>query len=120
MVEEISAEALQDRLDDDGLRIVDIRSPHGFRHGHIPGSENLPFQQLATQVERLTDADCIVTVCPHGKSSIQAARLINSYEGIDDGTAVSLASGLEGWDGPVATADGGVGSERDEGPSAPF
>ncbi|MFD1587902.1 rhodanese-like domain-containing protein [Halorientalis brevis] len=120
MVDEITGEELQDRLDEDGLRIVDIRSPHGFRHGHIPDSENLPLQQLATQVDRLADADRIVTVCPHGKSSIQAARLINSYEGIDDGTAVSLAGGLEAWDGPVATADGGSDSEPDEGPSAPF
>jgi rhodanese-related sulfurtransferase len=118
MVEEIGPETLQDRLDEDSLRVVDIRSPRGFRHGHIPGSENLPLQELTGEVDRLTDADRIVTVCPHGKSSIQAARLINSYEGIDDGTAVSLAGGLDAWDGPVARDV--ESSEPDEGPSAPF
>jgi rhodanese-related sulfurtransferase len=117
-VGEISPDELEARLDDESLRIVDIRSPHGFRHGHIPGSENLPLAQLTGQVDSLTDADCIVTVCPHGKSSIQAARLINSYEGIESGTAVSLEGGLEAWEGPVATE--AVDEDTDEGPSAPF
>ena len=118
MVDEITPADLRDRLDDDALRVVDIRSPAGFRRGHIPDSVNVPFPELTTQVEDLTDADRIVTVCPHGESSIQAARLINSYEGIDDGTAVSLAGGLDAWDGPLATA--ASDSEADEGPSAPF
>jgi len=119
MVDEITSTELQSRLDDEQIRIVDIRSPSGFQHGHIPESENVPFPKLTGSVEELTDAERIVTVCPHGKSSIQAARLINSYEGIEDGTAVSLAEGLDGWDGPVATADGDD-SGSDDGPSAPF
>ncbi|PSP55529.1 rhodanese-like domain-containing protein, partial [Halobacteriales archaeon QH_7_66_37] len=83
---------------------------------------NVPFSRLPQEVDRVGDADHVVTVCPHGKASVQAARLITSYEGFD-GRVESLAPGIEGWAGPVesdvgaaASADGGT----DDGPDAPF
>lgn len=111
------------------VRIVDIRSPTAFRQGHIPGSENVPFQEIPDRVESLADADRVVTVCPHGKASVRAARLVASYEGCD-ATVQSMAGGLEAWDGPLesGTADGGESDTRDEAdseavddsPDAPF
>ncbi|WP_435123895.1 rhodanese-like domain-containing protein [Halobaculum sp. D14] len=107
------------------VRVVDIRQPAAFRRGHIPGSENVPFPELADRVEALAGADRIVTVCPHGKSSVQAARLIQSYEGTADATVESMAGGLTEWDGELTTgaADDGrerVAGEADEGPQSPF
>jgi rhodanese-related sulfurtransferase len=125
---EIDADELRSQLEDGAVRVVDIRSPGAFERGHIPGSENVPFPSLVDKVEQFEGDDRVVTVCPHGKSSVQAARLIASYEGFD-GDVVSLAPGLDGWEGPLergdadeatpvdtAAADGGA----DEGPDAPF
>jgi rhodanese-related sulfurtransferase len=118
---ELSADELEAILGDDGVRVVDIRRPAAFERGHIPGSENIPFQELPQQVERLDGADRVVTVCPHGEASQQAARLVASYEGVDDDARVdSLACGLEGWPGDLEQSlDGGA---DDEGPEtdAPF
>jgi rhodanese-related sulfurtransferase len=116
MDDEISAEALRALLaDDEPVRVVDIRSPEAFRRGHIPGSENLPMNRLPDRIEELRGAERVVTVCPHGKASIQAARLVASYEGIS-GRVESLASGIEGWPGDLET----TGTGSDEGPQAPF
>jgi rhodanese-related sulfurtransferase len=111
---EISGEELQELLDTDGsnadengeadLRIVDIRNPGSFERGHIPGSENIPANRLTDRVEELDGADRVVTVCPMGKSSVQAARLVGSYEGVD-GPVESLHGGLNDWDGPLESAD---------------
>lgn len=123
---EIDPETLQETLDDDtDRRIVDIRNPASFRRGHIPDSENVPFEELPDRVASLAGADHVVTVCPHGKASVQAARLIGSFEGTTDATVESLAGGLEAWDGPIQTAGGDEsddGTNADEGPSpdAPF
>lgn len=113
---EIHVEELASLLEDGAdIEIVDIRSRAAFERGHIPGSENLPFQELIDRVDELDgDADRIVTVCPHGKSSVQAARLIASYDGIEDTPVESLAEGLTGWDGPIETAD------RPADPDSPF
>ncbi|WP_436907526.1 rhodanese-like domain-containing protein [Halosimplex marinum] len=118
---EISCEELQALLDDgdreaaDALRIVDIRNPGSFERGHIPGSENIPANELTDRVEELDGAERVVTVCPKGKSSVQAARLVGSYEGVD-GPVESLAGGLSEWDGPLAAADAGESGDG----SAPF
>lgn len=100
MDEEISSEELQELLEADAdVEIVDIRPERGFRGGHIPGSVNIPFAQLPRRIEELDGAETVVTVCPHGLSSLQAARLVRSYEGIpEDARVASLAGGLDGWE----------------------
>ncbi|NLV08865.1 rhodanese-like domain-containing protein [Halomicrobium sp. HM KBTZ05] len=107
-------------------RVVDIRSPGAYERGHIPGSENVPLQQLVDDIEQFAGAERVVTVCPHGKSSVQAARLIASYEEFS-GRAESFGPGLSAWDGPIEsgrseaeTAEGDAGAPDDEGPDAPF
>ncbi|WP_254279745.1 rhodanese-like domain-containing protein [Haloarcula marina] len=115
---EIESEELRSLLEADEARVVDIRSPAAFRRGHIPGSENVPFPSIVENVERFADADRIVTVCPHGKSSVQAARLIASYEGFD-GQVESFEPGLSGWDGELADGEPET-MTADEGPDAPF
>ena len=128
---EIDADELASRLEDGAARVVDIRSPAAFERGHIPGSENVPFPELIDDVERFDGEEDVVTVCPKGESSVQAARLIAAYEGFD-GRVESLRPGLRGWDGPVESgpaADAGdsnaaagatEGGASDEGPDAPF
>lgn len=116
---EISAPELAELIETNGdVSVVDIRSPPAFARGHIPDSVNIPFAELPSRVEELNGAERVVTVCPHGKASIQAARLVGSYEGTT-GTVESLADGIEGW------REGEYPWEReeqvaDEGPDAPF
>ena len=93
---ECTPEDVHDRLvDDEDCLVVDIRGPAAFERGHIPGSENLPLEELTARVHELDDADRIVTVCPHGQASVQAARLISAYEGCADARVESMAGGLE-------------------------
>jgi len=97
---EISPEEVEKLLDADAdVRVVDIRPEAEFERGHIPDSENIPFHALADEIDRLDGAERVVTVCPHGKASVQAARLVASYEGVsDDARVESMAGGLEAWD----------------------
>jgi hypothetical protein len=44
----------------------------------------------------------VVVACPIGESSIQAARLIGSYEEVEDPDAVrSMAGGYRAWEYPL-------------------
>lgn len=97
MVEECAPAAVNAARENDGCLIVDIRSRPAFEQGHIPGSVNVPFEELPSRVRELDGADRIVTVCPHGKASVQAARLIGSYEGCADAQVESMAGGLDAW-----------------------
>ncbi|ELY60920.1 rhodanese [Natronococcus amylolyticus DSM 10524] len=122
---EISTAEVRELLEDDAdVRVVDIRDEHSFAHSRIPGSQNLPFQQLSARIEELEGADHIVTVCPHGKASVQAAQLIGSYEGTADARVESMAGGLEeyGMRYGLARGDDGEGDDAAdaEPPESPF
>jgi rhodanese-related sulfurtransferase len=111
---ELSSAELEQALDDDPPLVVDIRSPDVFTRRHIPGSVNIPLSRLSGELDRVADEDHVVTVCPHGKASVRAARLIGTA-GEFDGRVESLADGLTGWDGPLEGEHG-----RDSAPDAPF
>ncbi len=119
---EISPEEVRELLDsEDPPRVVDIRSPDAFARGHIPGSENVPFHELTDRVDAFSDADRVVTVCPHGKASVQAANLITSYEGTKDARVESMAGGLERWGGELVTSeDADDDDAEDAARDAPF
>jgi rhodanese-related sulfurtransferase len=119
---EISPAEVDRLLDegDDAPVVVDIRSPTAFARGHIPGSRNIPFEEIPSRVQELTGEDRIVTVCPHGESSVQAARLIKSYEGTSDARVESMAGGLTEWSGELARDESTDGSDENRDEDAPF
>jgi rhodanese-related sulfurtransferase len=97
MVEEIPPEAVNEKLED--AQVVDIRQPPQFEQGHIPGALNIPMAELPGRVDEVDWDDDIVVACPIGQSSVQAARLIQSYEDVDDdATVASMAGGYQEWD----------------------
>ena len=98
-VPEIEPEEVKRKIDDgEAIQIIDIRSPAEFGRGHIPGAENVPMHELPARVDDIEWADDVVVACPIGQSSIQAARLIESYEGIGESASVqSLAGGYRAW-----------------------
>lgn len=118
--DEITPAELNDLLkNEEEVRIVDIRSPSQFERGAIPDSENIPFGELPQRVEALDGAERVVTVCPHGKASVQAMRLIESYEGLGEADVRSLEGGLDAWRRDYGLdSDGNEESEESDGESA--
>jgi rhodanese-related sulfurtransferase len=118
MVGEIQPETLRKRLEaGDEPVVLDIRSQAAFDDAHLPGSRNVPLPEIPRQIDDVADAEHVVTVCPHGKASLKAARIVEAYQDFE-GTVESLAGGLEAWDGPIEReSDPEEGGER---PDAPF
>jgi rhodanese-related sulfurtransferase len=122
---ETSPATVHELLDaDEDVRVVDIRPEAQFETGHVPGSECIPFHALPGRIDELDGATHVVTVCPHGESSVQAARLVASYEGIpDDARVESMAGGLDAWDYELESTVGTASSEdapSDAASDAPF
>ena len=111
MVEELTPEEVKAKIDgDEDVQVIDIRGPREFADGHVPGAENVPMPELPRQVEDVDWGDDVVVACPIGQSSVQAARLIRSYEGVDDDAAVrSMAGGYEEWEYDLEAAESEAG-----------
>jgi thiosulfate/3-mercaptopyruvate sulfurtransferase len=105
MVDEMEPEELRDRLDrGENVQVVDIRQPGSFAEGHIPGATNVPFDRFAREIDDHEWGEEVVVVCPMGESSLQAARLLESYEAVDeDARVANLQGGYRGWDYDLET-----------------
>ncbi|MDY7082123.1 MAG: rhodanese-like domain-containing protein [Halobacteria archaeon] len=106
MVDEVTPDEVKDKLnngdEESDCQIIDIRNPLQFSQGHIPGAENIPMNELPEVIGEHDWGDDIVVVCPVGQSSVQAARLIKSYEGIGDADVASMEGGYEEWEYELA------------------
>ena len=78
------------------LHIIDVRSKEEYygNMGHIPGSELVPLQTIASSMEKLKNIeDTIYVVCLSGKRSAIASKILRS-NGIN---ALNLSGGMLMW-----------------------
>jgi rhodanese-related sulfurtransferase len=75
--------------------VLDVRNPDEVRAAAIPGSVNVPLDELPARLEEVLEvADRpLVVLCHHGVRSYHAAAFLESV-GIP---AASLRGGIEGW-----------------------
>ena len=76
--------------------ILDVRTPEEYRAGHIPGSLNVPLDQLAARLPELglAKSDEVVVHCERGGRAAQAEALLakDGYEHV-----VDLEGHMKGW-----------------------
>ena len=59
--------------------LLDVRTPQEYREGHIPGSQNVPLQQLDNVEEVVENKDTVLYVyCHSGARSRQAVSLLQA------------------------------------------
>ena len=62
-----------------GAVLLDVRTPQEYREGHIPGSQNVPLQQLDNVEEVTENKDTVLYVyCRSGARSRQAVSLLQA------------------------------------------
>ena len=62
-----------------GTVLLDVRTPQEYREGHIPGSQNVPLQQLDKVEEVTENKDTVLYVyCRSGARSRQAVSLLQA------------------------------------------
>ena len=59
-----------------GAQVVDVRSPAEFRGGHVPGSKNIPLDQIQTRSKELDPARPVLLCCASGSRSAMAIALL--------------------------------------------
>jgi rhodanese-related sulfurtransferase len=79
----------------DGAFVVDVREPHEYVSGHVPGARLVPLAQLGAAVHELPSDQPIYVICQGGNRSRAAARHL-----ADLGRhAISVLGGTSAWIG---------------------
>lgn len=58
-VDQVSHDELLARMESEGLTLIDVREPHEFAEGHLPGAINVPLGHLAEGLDRLRGREVI-------------------------------------------------------------
>ena len=67
-----------------GAIIIDVRTPHEYDRGKVPGSVNIPVDRMAISIERIKSMKKpIVLCCASGARSADAKRILTSA-GVQD------------------------------------
>lgn len=102
MTGEIDPADVEDERGEESVDVIDVRDPDAYAEGHIPGAENVPLDELENVVDERDWAETVVTACYIGKSSVQAARLIEAYS---DSEVSSMTGGYEDWTYDLESGD---------------
>ncbi len=73
---DITAPELARRLQQNRIRLIDVREPHELQISALPGAENIPLGQLAGRLSELDSAQEMVLFCKGGSRSARALELL--------------------------------------------
>ncbi len=60
--------------------IVDVRTPQEFMDGHVPGTINIPLNEIAQRLDEIKILSQPITlICASGNRSGQAAAFLKGY-----------------------------------------
>ncbi len=79
----------------DGAFVLDVREPHEYVAGHVPGAQLLPLAHVHARLADVPKGEPVYVICASGNRSKTAASWLRAA-GID---AVSVAGGTGGWTG---------------------
>ncbi len=94
--QDISAAQLESMLEhDSSIQVVDVRTTSEYESQHIPGSVNIPLDQLSSWMNELDPQERTVCVCASGVRSLTAAQLLcaSGFRAV-----YNLEGGLATWD----------------------
>lgn len=78
---------------DEAVQVIDVREPHEFEAGHVPGAINIPLGELSARIGELDRSAPVFIICQSGGRSARGAELL-MQAGFD---AVSVAGGTGQW-----------------------
>lgn len=90
----ITVAELQDRLQQGGLRLVDVRTDAEVARGKIPQGESFPLHLLPMRIDEMDKNIATVFYCQVGARSAQAAAFAANNGFVD---TYNLQGGITAW-----------------------
>jgi rhodanese-related sulfurtransferase len=102
---EISVQDAKAALDSGEAVLVDVREPHEWDAGRVPGARHVQLEHLASQADTIPRDTRVIFQCRLGVRSAMATKAFRA-SGYD---ALSMAGGIQAWH------DAGLPLEPDDG-----
>jgi rhodanese-related sulfurtransferase len=76
-----------------GCRIIDVREPHEYHAGHVPGAASIPVDQVPLHLTSIGRRRPVYLICESGNRSRRVAEYLASH-GYE---ALTVAGGTAAW-----------------------
>ena len=80
----------------EGAHVIDVRDPHEYQAGHIPGAPLIPVNSVFARREELPKEGKIVFACAVGQRSALACEMA-AAGGVPPDRIYNLEGGTEAW-----------------------
>jgi rhodanese-related sulfurtransferase len=94
MVQQVSVQQAKDLIATGDVEVIDVREPHEWAGGHLPGARLVPLGQLRADAKTTLARDGVIFVCAAGVRSQTAARIAES-SGLT--RVFNLTGGTQSW-----------------------
>ncbi len=81
---------------DGGAHIIDVRDPHEYAGGHVPGAALIPVNSVFERREELPKDGTIIFVCAVGQRSALACEMA-AAAGFQADVLYNLEGGTDAW-----------------------
>ena len=95
----LNSQIFKGELEDNKNKIlIDVREPHEYQGGYIPGAINIPLSNLKKQINTIPQNKSILLYCQSGMRSKKAARILvkNNFNDL-----AHLKGGVVAWNGKI-------------------
>ncbi len=94
----ISATDLKGKLNSGDIELVDVLSEESYNKIHIPGSKNIPLDQIEKKAEEeLPDKNAKIVVYCASDSCMASPKAAKKLESMGYQNIIDFEDGLEGW-----------------------
>jgi len=77
------------------IALIDVREPHEFSAGHVPGAQLIPLRSVPARVEEFSRDGDLYLICQAGGRSAQAIQFLMRQERYDN--LINIAGGTMAW-----------------------
>ena len=91
-VSEVTIEELESALQS-GARLVDVREPHEYEAGHVPGAVLVPLASVPESLDKFSADATTYVICKSGARSYRACEFL-AGQGLE---AVNVEGGTMAW-----------------------
>ena len=90
----IDSESYREHFQPGDHVLVDVRQPHEWAAGRIPGAIHIPLNDLPNRLDEIPDDKPVVVVCATGVRSVTGSKFLlqSGYTEV-----YNLSDGTQGW-----------------------
>jgi len=90
----VSVAEAKEKIDNEDVQIIDVRTPGEYAGGHVPGAINIPHMSVVSRKDELASDKELVMICQMGQRSALACEFAASM-GFKE--LYNVEGGTEAW-----------------------